>query len=137
MYSTVLLVHSWLRWLVLLLGLLALLRPPQRSDRDRSGLLFTIALDVQFLAGVLLYAALSPLTRAAFHSMSAVMQHAQLRYWVVEHPFGMLVALALGHLARAKPRWRTVFILLALIILAALLPWPGLPYGRPLFRMTG
>lgn len=134
MYSTVLLVHSWLRWVVLIIGLLALFRPPQRIDRDSAGRLFTIALDLQFVVGLLLYLAFSPLTHAAFQNMGAAMQNGQIRFWVVEHPFGMLIAIALAHLGRAKPRWRTIFFALAVVILLAVTPWPGMRVGRPLLR---
>ena len=79
MYTSVLFVHGWLRWLVLLAGLLALVsaitgvktRRPWTPDDDKSGLWFIIALDLQFLIGLVLYGALSPVTAGAFIDMAA------------------------------------------------------------------
>jgi hypothetical protein len=73
MYTAVLALHSWLRWVVLLLGILAVVRGiAGASGRrrwtpadERAGLFFTIALDVQLLIGLLLYFVFSPITRAA------------------------------------------------------------------------
>ena len=72
MYPTVLLLHSRLRWAVILLGL------SRRSGRsrgrrpggrvaidDRIGKLFMHALDLQMLLGLVLYFFLSPITKAA------------------------------------------------------------------------
>ena len=83
MYSAVLILHSWLRWLVLLAALFAIVRAlsGMRAGRawdaaaDRSLLLFTIALDVQFLLGLILYA-ISPFTQAAMQDMASAMRNA-------------------------------------------------------------
>ena len=150
MYSAMLTLHSWLRWLVLILGVVAIARAASASRArqwtrgdDRATLWFTIALDLQLLLGVLLYFALSPITKSALQNMGGAMKIATVRYWAVEHPFGMAAALVLAHVGRARlrrlpdeRRGRTalVFIVLALVVIAATLPWPGRPYGRPLFR---
>ena len=69
-YSLVLFLHSWWRWVVLLLLLAAVARAVSGrlagrtwtgSDR-RANLLATIALDLQLLMGLLLYLFLSPFT---------------------------------------------------------------------------
>src|SRR5262245_45187668 len=97
MYSGILLIHSWLRWAVLLLGLAAFARALTRAHRpwtptDQSvGRWFTITLDVQILLGALLYFVLSPFTSAAFQDVGAAMGNSGLRYWLVEHVFGMVV----------------------------------------------
>lgn len=131
MYSTVLLVHSWLRWIVLALGLLAIVR----GGRGRSGLPFTIALDIQFLVGLVLYTALSPMTRAAMQNMAGAMHAAAIRFWAVEHPAAMVLALVFAHLGRSRPRYATAFYAVALVLLLIGMPWPGLPYARPLLRL--
>src|SRR3982751_667321 len=98
MYTATLFVHSWLRWVVILLGLLALVRAATGGTRawtageDRGLLLLTIALDVQVLLGLLLYAWLSPTTRSAFENIGAAMRNPQLRFFVVEHLTGMIAA---------------------------------------------
>jgi hypothetical protein len=110
---------------------------------DSMGRYFSIAFDVQFLIGLLLYVALSPLTRAAFSDFGAAMGNSVLRFFAVEHIFGMLVAAALIHIGRSRSRrnmpsvlrHRTAFIFFGLGLLAVLasIPWPFLPAGRPLF----
>ena len=151
MYSATLLLHSWLRWLVLVLGLVAFARAAGGASRrrswtpadDRAGFWFVMALDAQLLIGLLLYAFLSPITREAFADFGAAMKMSGLRFWAVEHAFGMLAALALAHIGRGRARrtdslrrHRVVAIFFGLAVLAILasIPWPGMPNGRPLLR---
>ena len=96
MYSTVLLLHSWLRWVVILLGLVATIRaiagassrrPWVRMD-DRISKLFARTLDLQMLLGLVLYFFLSPITTAALSDFMGSMKVAGMRFWSVEHWFG-------------------------------------------------
>ena len=136
MYPATLLLHSWLRWVVIVLGLVAIARAAAAGGRrDSFALLFTVALDIQFLLGILLYVALSPMTRAAMHNMGAAMHTSALRFWAVEHPFAMVLALALAHVGRSRPRRAALFFTLAVVLILIGLPWPPLPYGRPLLRL--
>ena len=150
MYSGILLIHSWFRWVVLLLGLTAVARGVSRAQRpwtptDRSvGRWFSIALDVQFLLGALLYFVFSPFTTAAFGDFGAAMRNSGLRFWAVEHLFGMLVAIAFAHVGKSKiakapndarrHRLAAIFYGLALLAIVFSIPWPGTLNGRPLFR---
>jgi hypothetical protein len=150
-YATVLTIHSWLRWLVILFGLMAFVRAatgaaasrPWTPADDRAGAWFGRVLDLQFLLGLILYIFLSPLTHTAFADLGAAMKNSGLRFWVVEHMFGMLIAVALVHVGRAQARKTDSlrrhrvaagFFALALAVMLASIPWPGLPYGRPLLR---
>jgi hypothetical protein len=151
MYNAVLLMHSWLRWLVLLAGLVAVFRGIggwsgtrmwTRVD-ERAGFWFIMSLDVQLLLGLLLYFALSPFTAAALDDFGAAMKNSGLRFWAVEHLFGMLIGLTLAHIGRArvrkaaasrKHRVAAIFFGLALLAIVASIPWPGMPNGRELFR---
>jgi hypothetical protein len=99
--------------------------------------------DVQFLLGLTLYVFLSPFTHAAFADLGAAMKNSGLRFWAVEHLVGMLIAIALVHVGRARARKTdslrrhrvaATFFGLALVVLLGSIPWPGLPYGRPLLR---
>ena len=152
MYTTIILLHSLLRWVVLAAGVFAAVRGISgwRSGRpwtladDRAALWFTSALDLQMLLGLLLYFWLSPITTAALQDFGGAMGNSGLRFWAVEHPFGMIVAIALAHIGRGrlkrihddKKRHRTaaIFFTLALLIMAASIPWPGSPNARPLLR---
>ena len=150
MYGLVLDVHSWLRWAVIIAGLWTLLRAwlpgrrPWTAADDRSVRLFIIALDIQFLLGLLLYFALSPFTRQAMADFGAAMKVAGLRFFAVEHVVGMLVAITLAHIGAARirktpperrHRLAAIYFLLALLAILASIPWPGMPAGRPLFRI--
>jgi hypothetical protein len=152
MYLTVLLLHSWLRWVVIVIALLVVVRAvsgigskrPWNAADERGAKLFTITLDIQLLLGLLMYFALSPITREAMRDFGAAMKIPGMRFYAAEHVFGMLVAIALAHrgLARVrsiqdpvrKHRVAAVFFILALLALLVSTPWPGMPYGRPLFR---
>jgi heme A synthase len=144
MYNALLLVHSVLRWAVIASGLVAAAtawREVSGWRSVRSALVFTILIDIQVLAGLLLYFVLSPTTRAALHNFGAAMSSDVLRFWAVEHPFGMIVGLALAHVARAKLRRASdvrqrrraaVYVGVAVAVIILTTPWPFLPYGRPL-----
>jgi hypothetical protein len=150
MYSATLLVHSWIRWVVIVLGVVAFVRALAAGKRgwsrgdDAAGLWFTIAFNLQFLIGLLLYLFISPNTTAAMHDFAGSMASAQVRFWLVEHPTGMIIALALAHIGRGrvrkaaldrKARQAAIFYGLSLVVILIAQPWPGLPYGRPLFRL--
>ncbi len=150
MYGIVLNVHSWLRWVVLIAMLWTILRAVLPGPRawtpadDRSLRLSVISLDVQFLLGLLLYFVLSPFTREAMSDMGAAMRSPGLRFFAVEHMAGMLIAITLAHVGavrirKAAPERRhrlaAIFFILALLAVLASIPWPGLPAGRPLFRL--
>lgn len=153
MYTAVLILHSWLRYAVLALGLLLLalaVRGARASDggwsaRDeRVHKAFLSALDTQFLLGVLLYVWLSPIARAALADFGAAMKDAHLRFFGLEHAATMLIAVAIAHAGRVRSRrkegrarHRAVLVTQALWLIATLaaIPWPGLDVGRPLFRM--
>ena len=95
------------------------------------------------LIGLLLYFVLSPFTKAALGDFGSEMGNSQLRFFAVEHVFGMVIGLALAHIGTAKikkapehrrGRLAMIFYGLALIAILASIPWPGMPAGRPLFR---
>jgi hypothetical protein len=152
MYVALVILHSWLRWVVLLAGLAAAGRSLTAGGRswtssdDTFAKWFTIALDIQFTIGLVLYVGLSPLTQMAFSDFGAAMRDAALRFWAVEHLVGMFVGIALAHVGRAKirkapenRRHRTaaIFFTLALIAILLSIPWPFMPVSRPLFRLPG
>ena len=152
MYTALLFLHSWLRWLVILSGVAALggavggvsTRRAWLPIDNRRLALFTHSLDVQMLIGLILYAFLSPVTRSGFENMQLTMRDPILRFFVVEHLTGMVVAIALAHIGRARARKLTdaaarhravlIFVGLAMVALLLSIPWPGMPGGRELFR---
>lgn len=143
-------VHSLFRWVVLLTGLAAAGRGiagwngrAWTAGDNRAGVWFISALDIQFLLGLLLYVVLSPTVNVAFKNIGAAMKDPGLRFFLVEHATGMIIAIALAHIGRirtkkattdvARHRAAAVFYTIALLIILASIPWPGMPAGRPLF----
>ena len=151
MYSGVLLLHSWMRWIALVAAVgvtLAAVRnevPGNRSVADRWSLVAMMALDLQMLLGLALYLALSPFTTEALKNFSAAMRDPSLRFWAVEHIASMFGAVILAHVGRALARTastpaakrRRLLISFGLAALLMILgtPWPGFANGRPLFRL--
>lgn len=150
MYTIVLFLHSWVRWLVLVTGAVAFVRSTTGGARswasgdDRAMLVFTIALDMQLLLGLVLYLVLSPTVGLAFQNMRAAMQTTSIRFFVVEHAIGMFLAVAAAHVGRvrirrvapeARRRTAAIFSGISLLLMLIAMPWPGLPYARPLFRV--
>src|SRR3954471_19326258 len=96
MYSTVLLVHSWLRWATLVLAAGATINAtrPVTSNMIRLpgkwwDTFFMLAVDLQMLAGLVLYFGLSPFTREAMTNFAAAIQVPPLRFWALEQAGGM------------------------------------------------
>jgi hypothetical protein len=152
MYGIVLLLHSYVRWVVLLTGLVVVVRAitgwrtgrPWTLADDRAQTWFMGAFDLQVLLGLALYFLLSPITGAAMRDFGGAMADSALRYWAVEHAFGMILGMVLAHVGRARlkrldkdaRRHKTaaIFFTLALMAILASVPWPGMPQGRPLLR---
>jgi hypothetical protein len=153
MYNFVLVLHSWLRWAVLVSGVLATASTltgrssssGSSDPADRWGLVFMATLDLQMLLGLLLYLALSPVTTAIFNDFGAAMKDPVARFWAVEHIGTMMLAVVMVHVGRVLGRKATspeskrmrllvCFGVATLAILAAT-PWPGMTAGRPLFRV--
>jgi hypothetical protein len=146
MYSAVLTMHSFLRWLVILLGIWAVVsawrqrRPVGGRPSTLPGLLFSVTLDIQLLFGLLLYVALSPITTLAMQNMGAAMKSGGWRFWAVEHPAMMILAVVFAHIGRprrgpaADDRHAPIWYGLALLAILAATPWPFMPQGRPWIR---
>ena len=112
------------------------------DDRLHAALVHVISL--QFLLGLALYAWLSPLTPAFFADPGPGMKVPTLRFFMLDHPVSMLIGIGILHSWRGKTmrvadgrtrhRQVTISTLIALLIIAGSIPWPGLSYGRAMFR---
>jgi hypothetical protein len=98
-------------------------------------------MDLQLAVGLVLYVALSPTVATGLRNVSWAMADVQYRFWMVEHPAAMILALVLAHIGAAKSRHRAGadgyrgavwYFTFAFLLVAALVPWPFLDYGRPL-----
>ena len=162
MYFAVLLIHSWLRWGVLGLGLATFVRAlkagpvdvgaderraPTAGKRAKNPLTtaFVASFDTQLLIGLILYVFLSPMTPHSGEQFRAAMKVSMLRFFAVEHATAMFVAMLLVHggavWARRAPDLRTErrrtawFAGLSVAIMLIGMPWPFMAYARPLFRL--
>jgi hypothetical protein len=152
MYTPFLSVHSWLRWLTLLLAIGATINA-LRGDSDLSAkppgrhwdTFFMMALDVQVFFGLVLYFGLSPVTRFGLENMGEALVDPQVRFWTFTHVLGMTTANVLVRIGRVKAinaktsadrrKWRFRYFALTSLAILAFIPWPGLANGRPLFRL--
>ena len=144
MLNLILILHSLLRWAAIAFGLVAIGRaaagltktPATWLESDaKFARLFAISLDVQMLLGILMYLFFSTITTSAFQNMGEAMGNSVVRFWIVEHPTIMLVALVFAHIGVARARkmvnpngkHRTTLIFLgislALILYGTTLTW--------------
>jgi hypothetical protein len=150
MYTTLLVLHSWIRWIALIAvvgaTLAAIRGKVSGSDSlaDRWGMAAMMALDIQLLLGLLLYFVVSPNMREILNNFGGAMKDPGVRFWAVEHSSSMFLAIALAHVGRvlarkaltpASKRTRLLICFGAATVLIILgMPWPGRPGGRVLFR---
>lgn len=149
-YVWVLALHNVLRWVVVVVAIVALVRMYgglfgnrswEPADKKWSSW-FTITMDIQLVVGLLLYLVLSPITRLAFADMGAAMSNSDLRFFAVEHIMMMVLAVILVHVGsvlarrakedRAKFRRGAIWFTLAILLVILSIPWQ-----RPLFPMLG
>ncbi|MBL7765182.1 MAG: hypothetical protein JNJ58_03740 [Chitinophagaceae bacterium] len=141
--ETINLLHSILRYAVLAVMIYAIARAfmgmqkssPFTAADSQAGLFTTIICDIQLLLGLALYF-IGPLglKNIQNNGMGYVMKDSYSRFFAVEHITGMLIALALVHIGKAKSKKKDndaakhktafVYYLIALIIILASIPWP-------------
>lgn len=141
MYEILLRSHSGLRWVVLILVLAAIGRAVTNMSSgkftaldDKLSLFSLISAHIQLLLGLSLYF-ISPFVKAAMEmGMGAAMKDTVMRFWLVEHIFGMVGGIALitiGRIAakkatedKAKFKKIAVYFGIGLLIILATIPWP-------------
>jgi len=155
MYTTILLIHSWVRWIALVCGFGATMAAfmgrtgargaSKDSAADRWGMFLILALDLQLLLGLILYLGLSPNMREILANFGESMKNPATRFWAVEHISAMFAAVIAAHVGRVLARKATtpaakrsrllVCFALSTILMLVGMPWPGRPGGRALFRV--
>ena len=143
MYNVILELHSLLRWVILVLLLVAIFRSysgmtagkPFSAADKKVGLFLMISAHTTLLIGLYLYF-FGPWGFANIRSLGfgEVMKNKTYRFYAVEHIFGMLVAIVLITIGRgvakknipdlAKHKRTFWYFLVALVIILATIPWP-------------
>ena len=142
----ILIIHSILRWAVLLFGVWAVLKAigglsakrNYAAADNKTSLFFMISCDVQLLIGLVLYFGNSWFDMLKSNA-AEVMKTSAMRYFAVEHALMMIIAWLLVHVGRSmvkradtdaqKHKRTLVFFGIALVLILAMIPWP--------FRATG
>ncbi len=141
MYSGLLHLHNFLRWVIIVFLLIALIQAfTSKQGIRKTSLWLLISAHLTLLLGLYQWVA-GELGLKLIQSMGMgeVMKNAATRFWAVEHISGMLIAIILITVARGKAKvlnykaasW---LYLLALIVILISVPWPfreGI--GRPWF----
>jgi hypothetical protein len=143
MYTGLLHLHSFLRWIILLLALIAFFRAiigvngkkPFTATDNKVGLFFMISMDIMLLIGLYQwFTGAWGLKNIQNLGMGEVMKSAVNRFYAVEHISAMLLAIIFVHIGRAaakknisdlaKHRKALIFYGLALLLLLISIPWP-------------
>jgi len=141
MYTGFLHLHNTLRWLLLIVIAITIVKyligwlgkKPWTKIDNVLGIVFTSLMDLQLLSGLVLYFFLSPVTKLALSDFGAAMKDAGLRFYAVEHITMMVIAIVLVHVGRAKSKkaktdlskfkTASIFFLIALVLILAAIPW--------------
>jgi len=141
-YTGLLHLHSFGRWVILVLLLVAIFRSATAGNRPftsvdrRNGTLLTIFADIMLLIGAYQWYAGNWGYKQIENlgGVGEVMKNSTARFFAVEHLIGMLIAIILIHLGkaqgkrnitdRAKHKRTFIFYLVALLVILASIPWP-------------
>jgi hypothetical protein len=141
MYKGLLHLHSVLRWVILILLVVAFLKSYLDKNKaftpghKKTGLLLMICCDVMLLLGLYQWGTGAfGLKNIQDKGMGEVMKNPTLRFFAVEHLMGMIIAIILVHTGYSfakknipdstKHKRAIVFYGLALLIILISIPWP-------------
>jgi len=141
MYSTVKMLHSYWAYLVLLMIVVATFNAlikhfgkKEYEAKDFRISLFTLIVShIQLLIGIVLFFAADYLSLISDMGMGEVMKDPVLRSNIIEHPFTMIIAVALITVGYSKHKKKltspsklktlAIFYTLALVLILAKIPW--------------
>ncbi|NQY66483.1 MAG: cytochrome B [Flavobacteriales bacterium] len=150
MFNALLGLHSTFRYVILILLISAIVKSIsgwlQKGDykkgHDKLSLFTMIFAQIQMTIGLILYFT-SDIVSIAHSDFGAAMKVPALRFWGVEHIFGMLIAVTLITLGRRvaknanedvlKHRKTAIYFICALVIIFITIPWPFSEVARGYF----
>ena len=133
-------VHSVLRWAVLLFGLYAITKSARgllhkqdfTPNHNMAATLFIASVHLQVVIGLLFYVARG--WASSFANMAETMGNTTLRFWSVEHVFGMVLAAVIIQIGRTKSKKAVettrkhkialIYFTIGLLLILAMIPWP-------------
>ena len=140
-YDIFLFLHSWIRWLILILGIIAIFKaysgwfgkkPYSKGDNGISAA-FMGTLHLNLLIGLILYFFLSPIVDSALNDFGAAMKNSGLRFWAVEHILVNVIAVVVAQIGRSKAKkavdivrkhkLTAIYYTIAFILLLSRIPW--------------
>lgn len=152
-YSTFLVLHSLLRWFVLISLIYAIIQAckgwfstmPYTPRDNKIRTITVIIVHIQLLVGLVLYA-VSPIIHQLFGNFSEAVRQTAIRFYGMEHSIMMILAVVLITIGSAKAKRLSndikkfksiaIWFTLGLIIILVSIPWPFSPFdARPLFRI--
>ncbi len=132
MYTGLLHLHNVLRWVILILLVIALFQAfTKKGGLQKTSLFLLISAHITLLLGLFQYFN----GEFGFHifervgGFGEVMKNASLRFWAVEHISAMILAIVLITMARGRAKKQNYgaaswMYLVALILILAAVPWP-------------
>ena len=150
-YQLLLLIHTWLRWGVVISAALvvAIAATRRRAGWNRTGdaaVLACLGISVaEFATGFILYVFLTSWLSALVAFPAQVVGSRGLRFWAIEHTAAAVGSLALIWWGRQrvlaapqdqKGRAALLWFGLALVLILISIPWPLYKFGRPLVRLV-
>ena len=149
--QALLVIHNFLRWLIILFGIWTVLsaisgltgKREFTSSDGRSNFFFMLCMDIQLLVGLGLYFSGEWFER--LKHLGDNMKDTNLRFFTMEHELMMIIALILVHVGRvmvkkaslssAKFKKSLLFFGIALLLILITTPWPFREViARPWFR---
>ncbi|HEX5551916.1 MAG TPA: hypothetical protein VFX43_01625 [Chitinophagaceae bacterium] len=142
MSNFLLILHSWLRWVVLITAIWAIIKAisglsghkPYTASANKSSLFFMISMDLQFLIGILLYFIGGWAHNWTGGQLKEVMNNSAQRFFTVEHTAMMILAWIIVHIGRTvvkkaktdktKYSKSLVYFGVAFILIILAIPWP-------------
>jgi hypothetical protein len=136
-----LIIHSILRWAVLLFGVWTLLsalsgtfsKRAYTANDNRASLFFMICVDIQLLIGLYLYFN-GVWFDAIKNNVKEVMKEPVARFFSVEHALMMIIAWLLVHIGRSAVKRSStdakkhtkglIYFGIAIVIILMMIPWP-------------
>jgi heme A synthase len=141
MYNTVKILHSYWAYLVLLVLILATLntlikffgKKEYHAKDFRISLFTLIVMHIQLIIGVILFFVSDYLSLISEEGIGGIMKDSTLRSNIVEHPFTMILVVALITIGYSKHKKKltsmskfktiAIFYTLSLLLVLAMIPW--------------